>query len=313
MPKVTVLMPVYNGEKYLKEAVDSILNQTFADFEFLIINDGSKDKTEEILKSYSDERIKLLNNEKNQGIVEALNKGLDLAQGEYIARMDCDDISLPQRLEKQIEFMDSHLEIGICGTSYKVFGAKNTAIKLPSADDEIKVSLLFESPICHPSVVMRKEILTQNSLRYSNNAKHMEDYCLWIDLAIKNIKFENLKDVLLLHRLHENQISGSDLKIRSSGFLDMVSKLTDAAGIDLTQTELELFETFATRQMKVPLYEIKNLNSLLSKIILPNEKTKFFNPKKLKKHVTKLLWRFIFKNLLINFYLLKASFTLGRR
>ena len=114
-PKVTVLMPVYNCEKYLRESIESILNQTFKDFEFLIINDGSSDKSAEIVESYNDNRINFVQNEKNIGLAASLNRGLDIAKGEYIARMDADDISLPERLEKQVRFMETNPQIGICG------------------------------------------------------------------------------------------------------------------------------------------------------------------------------------------------------
>src|SRR5580698_9685158 len=107
-PKVTVLMPVYNGEKYIKEALESILQQTFIDFEFLIINDGSTDNSVSIIKSFNDNRIRLIHNEKNSGLVYSLNKGIGLSNGEYIARMDCDDVSIPERLEKQVGFLNSN-------------------------------------------------------------------------------------------------------------------------------------------------------------------------------------------------------------
>jgi glycosyltransferase involved in cell wall biosynthesis len=106
--KISILMPVYNGEKYLREAIDSILNQTFTDFEFLIVDDGSTDNSVEIINSYQNSRINLVKNDKNEGLVYTLNRGLSLAKGEYIARMDCDDISLPERLKKQIDFLDSN-------------------------------------------------------------------------------------------------------------------------------------------------------------------------------------------------------------
>jgi len=115
MPKVTVLMPVYNAEKYLKEAIGSILGQSFSDFEFLIINDGSTDSSVKIIKSYDDPRIRFIANEKNLGVIPTLNKGFALAQGEFIARMDADDISLPKRLELQADFMDKHPEAGAIG------------------------------------------------------------------------------------------------------------------------------------------------------------------------------------------------------
>ena len=113
MPEITVLMPVYNGEKYLRPAIESILNQTFSDFEFLIINDGSTDNSESIILSYKDERIRYVKNENNLKLIKTLNKGIDLARGKYIARMDADDISLPTRLEREIEYMESHPECGL--------------------------------------------------------------------------------------------------------------------------------------------------------------------------------------------------------
>ena len=119
MPKITVLMPVYNGEKYLRESVDSILNQTFTDFELLIINDGSTDSSMEILNSYSDSRIRIVTNEVNLRLIKTLNKGIDLATGEYIARMDCDDIADPKRLEIQLQYMEKHPDVAVCGTGVK--------------------------------------------------------------------------------------------------------------------------------------------------------------------------------------------------
>lgn len=116
MPKVSVVMPAFNAEKYIREAVDSILNQTFTDFEFIIINDGSTDHTKEIILEYDDPRIVLLENEKNSGIVVTLNKGIQFARGEYIARMDSDDISLCNRIERQVLFLDSHAHIGLIGS-----------------------------------------------------------------------------------------------------------------------------------------------------------------------------------------------------
>jgi len=123
-PEVTVLMSVYNGEKYLREAIDSILNQTFTDFEFLIVNDGSTDRTAEILRSYDDPRIIIINNEKNIGLTKSLNIGLRMAKGEYIARMDADDVSMPERLQKQIELLNQKKNTGLVGTYYTIINEK---------------------------------------------------------------------------------------------------------------------------------------------------------------------------------------------
>ena len=122
MPKLSVIMPAYNAEKYIGEAIESILNQTFTDFEFIIIDDGSSDHTADIIKGFHDERIRFIQNEKNSGVANTLNKGLELSQGEYIARMDADDISLPARFEKQVAFMEANPDVAVVGCGIELFG-----------------------------------------------------------------------------------------------------------------------------------------------------------------------------------------------
>ena len=207
-PKVTVLMPVYNGEKYLREAIDSILSQTFTDFEFLIINDGSTDRSVEFIKSYPDPRIRLVHNETNLGLIPSLNKGVDLSQGEYIARMDCDDISLPQRLEKQVNFMDTHREVGVCGTWAKVIDINNNVVrnyKTPAGDMAGKLCW-WPSVFVHPTCMMRRELLKM--IRYSSDYPHAEDYDLWLRLCNKT-GFFNLNQFLLLYRVHAENVTAT--------------------------------------------------------------------------------------------------------
>ena len=215
MPKVTVLMPVYNGEKYLHEAIDSILNQTFTDFEFLIIDDGSTDNSLKIINSYQDPRVRLFQNFTNQGIAYSLNSGIDIAKGEYIARMDCDDISLPERLEKQINYLEKNLEIGILGTPCILFTDTDKYDQLypvPITDLEIRWTMLLTNPFAHPSVMIRHSTLSKNNLKYATNinANFVEDYELWIRL-LQYTKGENLKEPLLQYR-SENGITNSHRK-----------------------------------------------------------------------------------------------------
>ena len=208
-PRVTVLMPVYNGEKYLREAIDSILRQTFTDFEFLIINDGSTDWSVEIIESYQDSRIRLVHNEKNIKLIATLNKGIDLARGEYMARMDCDDVSFPVRLERQIAIMDSSPEIGVCGTWAKVIdengNIKGTIRTLTGKS--IKRMCWRPSPFVHPTVMVRTALLREN--RYNEDFKHAEDYELWLRLFDKT-EFFNIKDYLLYYRMHLENVSSSN-------------------------------------------------------------------------------------------------------
>ncbi len=204
-PKVTVLMSVYNGKKYLRVAIDSILNQTFRDFEFIIINDGSTDRTKEILESYTDERIKIINNTENLGLSKSLNIGIKEAGNDYIFRMDADDISLPERLSKQVRFLDCHEEIAVVGSGCYGIDEDGCIVSLNKVfteDDQLKrwLSLgAFEAYIWHPSTVIRKEDLLAVGL-YNENLKTTQDKDLWIRLAAKGYKFANIPEALLKKR-----------------------------------------------------------------------------------------------------------------
>lgn len=199
---ISVVMPVYNGEKYLKEAIESILNQTYTNFEFIILNDGSTDKTEEIILSYDDARIVYVKNEENLQIVKTLNKGIALAKGKYIARMDADDISLPKRFEKQIKIMERNTEIGVCGTWLKTFGEREEIWDIPVLHEEIIMNMLFESSLMHPTVFIRKSILLPLKQVYDQAFNKVEDYELWIRLS-KKTRFENIPEVLLHYRISD--------------------------------------------------------------------------------------------------------------
>lgn len=206
VPKVTVLMPVYNGEQYLEEAIDSILSQTYTDYELLIINDGSKDHSEKIIQSYNDQRIRRINNSQNLGLIATLNKGLDLARGEYIARMDQDDISLPDRIEKQVNFMESNQHIGICGTWVEIFGESNSGfLRHPVSAASIKAHLFFDSFLAHPTVMMRRKTLDSHKLRYDHNDLCAEDYGLWVRCSFL-FPLANIPEVLLKYRISPNSI-----------------------------------------------------------------------------------------------------------
>lgn len=206
MYKVTVLMPVYNGGKYLKKAVDSILNQTFKEFELLIINDGSTDNSMEVLHSYNDSRIRIVTNEQNLRLIKTLNKGIDLATGEYIARMDCDDIADPRRLEIQLKYMEKNPDVAVCGTGVKIIGQNRKPWQISGSPDLIRNCLYVRSCMIHPSVMMRTEFLKQNNIYYDLNYLHAEDYELFQRISEK-YKVINLKAPLLNYRWSETSVS----------------------------------------------------------------------------------------------------------
>ncbi|TYQ26992.1 glycosyltransferase [Pseudanabaena sp. UWO311] len=205
MPKVTVLMPVYNAADYIKESIDSILNQTFDDFEFLIFNDGSTDNSGHIVRSYDDERIRFYDSNQNKGYVYHLNHGIEIAKGEYIARMDADDISLPKRFEKQVSFMDINPNVGVCGTWFKIIGSGDE-IRHPLDNNSIRLSLLNHCAIGHPTVMLRACLLKESGLRYEPSFVPAEDYFFWVAMS-KYCELANLPEFLLEYRIHQNQIS----------------------------------------------------------------------------------------------------------
>lgn len=203
---VTVLMPVYNSVVFIKDSIESILNQSYKNFEFLIIDDGSTDGTTEILKRIKDKRIKIVYNKSNLKLVKSLNKGIDIASGKYIVRMDADDISLPYRLERQIEFMENNPNIGICGTWTRNFGKNSDLNIYPITDKEIKTRMLFKCSFSHPSVIMRKSLLDKYALRYSEEFLYAEDYELWLRSS-RFLNFANIPEILLKYRVGNGNVS----------------------------------------------------------------------------------------------------------
>ncbi|MFM7684234.1 MAG: glycosyltransferase family 2 protein [Bacteroidota bacterium] len=203
---VSVVMPVFNSEKYLHEAIDSILNQSFENFEFLIINDGSTDSSESIIKSFSDKRIKYYAFEENVGYLKCLNFGIQNALGKYIARMDSDDISLPNRFSYQVDYMENNQEIGVCGTFIQYFGDESGFWRPPIKSEAIKAGLINGSTISHPASMIRASVLFENKIEYSKEYYLAEDYYLWYQLSSLT-EFYNIPEVLLRYRINDKQVS----------------------------------------------------------------------------------------------------------
>ena len=204
-PKISVIMSIYNGEKYLKAAIESILAQTFTNFEFIIVNDGSTDSSLEIIQSYNDERIKIINNEKNIGLTKSLNKTLKVARGEFIARQDADDVSLPNRFKGQMKYFEEHPEVALLGTSiYKIdekggIVGKGIALAKPGIKDLFK-----GNQFNHGSVMFKKDVA--NDLGgYNELFGYVQDYELWLRIA-KYYKVGNLTKILYKLRSHNENV-----------------------------------------------------------------------------------------------------------
>ena len=235
-PKITVLMSVSNGAKFLAEAIDSILAQTFTNFEFIIIDDASTDDSLKIINSYKDTRIVLFQNTKNIGLTKSLNIGIPKAKGKYIARMDADDISMPKRLEKQFDFMEEHPEFAFCGTRAKTIndvGKEINFFRPPIDSSKILALLLFKNCFFHSSLIIRTEKLLKVS-GYNENYKYAQDYKLYLELFKNKCYGTNLKEQLLVYRVlnsnisHNNRDKQDDLACRA-----ISNALQDCYGINV--------------------------------------------------------------------------------
>ncbi len=210
-PLVSVLFPCYNVEKYVEKALLSLINQTYHNIEIITINDCSSDGTKNILEKYAqiDNRVKLYNNEVNLKLIKTLNKGIGLCSGKYIARMDADDISLPERIEKQVRFLEKNSDYDVVSTMFYAFknGTKRKSLyRNPTKFEDLQAALLFNSVICHPAAMIRKTLFTELNLRFEDAYIHVEDYALW-SKALYLTKLANLDEAMLMYRVHENQIS----------------------------------------------------------------------------------------------------------
>lgn len=246
IPRVTILMAVRDGARYLDEALRSMTGQSFADWEFIVIDDGSTDKTAAILERHqrADARIRACA-QPPQGLAESLNLGLRMARGTYVARMDADDVSLPDRLAVQVALMDARPEVGICGSWIETFGMGPAAVhRYPVDDASIRSWMLFESVLAHPSVMIRRDFLERHGLAYDRTMLHAEDYDLWVR-ASRHAQLANAPQVLLRYRLHPEQVARKhDAEKRRTARRIRARQLAEL-GLSPSDAEVDLHETLS--------------------------------------------------------------------
>jgi glycosyltransferase involved in cell wall biosynthesis len=233
-------MAVYNGEPYLHEALESILQQSFGDFEFLIINDGSTDRTREIVLSYSDPRICLLDNPGNLGLTRSLNRGLALARGEFVARQDADDISEPQRLARQVAFLQAHPEVALLGTWYTKINNEGTLIakrKLPCDYTDLRWRLLFSCPFVHSCVMLRKAAVLEQIGFYNEDFDYSQDFELWRRIA-RRLPVANLNEYLGRWRENPGSMTSTYGSRTREGVQLRIATVADLLGWDPSQVAL---------------------------------------------------------------------------
>jgi len=259
-PTLSVVMPVYNGEVHLVEALQSVLQQSFGDFEILVIDDGSTDNSCALLSQFSDSRIQLIKNPSNIGLVPTLNIGLSLCKGKYIARMDQDDICEPNRFAEQVGFLSMHSDIDIVGCAIKFFGAiKNPYVHVfPAEHQHIHVALLFYCSLAHPTLMFRRSLIDSGLFNYANEFRHAEDYHLWSRLLLR-VRAANLPQHLLSYRLHQKQYSSTLSNRQYDVSLQVRKLILSEAGVTPTPGDIELHESVILER---PLSGAKYLEAL---------------------------------------------------
>ena len=241
MTKATILMSVYNAAPYLQECIDSVLKQSFTDFEFWIVDDGSTDNSAALMRQQTDPRIKLFFNESNLGIAASLNQYLSKPDSKYIFRMDADDICMPDRLKKQIAFMDANPKIALSGGALEYFGEQTYTWYPAIFHADIVSRLLFNCAIPNPSLVIRKDAFTTEQLHYNESFVHppMEDYAFLIQY-FNTHRFANLRDIIVKHREHGHNQSTVYRQQKQEGMLRMYNLLFEKLGMDITEAQKKL-------------------------------------------------------------------------
>ncbi|MBC8508872.1 MAG: glycosyltransferase [Chloroflexi bacterium] len=278
-PRVSVIMPVYNGEKYLAEAIESILNQTLTDFEFVIIDDASQDSSLIIAREFArrDERIQIVENAENLGISVSLNKSIAITRCKYIARMDADDISLPERLDVQVAFMDAYPEVGICGTWIQYIGQQNKTLKLPVEHDAIFARLLFENVLAHPTVMMRVASIREQALHYDEEVRFAQDYEFW-SRAINRVKLANINRILLYYRIHSQGVGSRYGQEQHEIHALIYRRLLKKLGLDFTNEDIRLHHRLSTHQYGNDINLLRRTQDWLAMISVSNKASQMIPP-----------------------------------
>lgn len=283
---ISVILPLYNAQDFVKEAIESVLNQTFRDFELIIINDGSTDNSSAIIDSLTDKRIVYINNQKNSGLIQALNDGLRIAKGKYIARMDADDVCLSDRFEKQVAVLERNDKIVLVSSDF--YEMKGTDLKLSTGftgSDEIKATLLFAPGIAHPTVMMRN-VFKENSIRYNSEFKHAEDYQLWTKLALLG-DFVNLNRPLLKYRSHEAQVSAQFSSVQKVNSEKIREAYLLKRGFVFSKEELQIHHLIGNNTFITSDSQLMGIEKWLSSLIEQNRIKKVFEERSFERVIRK--------------------------
>ena len=299
MAKVTVLMPTYNVAPYVREAIASVLRQTYRDFELLVIDDCSTDNTVSLVRSIDDPRIRIVQNEKNLGLAENLNRGLSHITTEYVARMDGDDIAEPFWLEREIAILDSYPEIGICSGGFERFGTVKSLVRFPERHEDIMANMLFECSVIVPT--FRMSLYREHGLRYSTEAFPAEDYRFWAE-CLRVTRIYNIQETLFHYRMHPTQICTARREEQQRKVAQVRRYMLEWLSEDFTEEE----KTYYTGQFMTPQIASKQdyqeRNAFCQKMIAKNRSVGHFDEEALRRRLDKHLTLTLYSTILERFF-----------
>lgn len=282
-PTVSVLMPVYNCSAFIAEAIESILNQTCSCLELIIIDDCSTDNTREVISRFTDKRITLIKKNENSGYISSLNMAIEISKGEFIARMDGDDISHHNRLEKQVNFLNLNPDVALCGTWYESLSTKEV-VENPVENEDIKIALLDYCALGHPTVMFRKAFVTANKLSYDQSFYPAEDYELWTRISALG-KISNLPEALLYYRSHENQVSAKEqFRQVKNSYRCRIRMMCYPLHVP-SEFDTRMSEKIVKNEKIDNSLKLKEMVDWLGQLLNMNELSGFYAEQKFKKHI----------------------------
>lgn len=293
-PLISVIMSTYNEEKYIETSLKSLLNQTFKEFEIIIVDDASTDNTKQLIQNLQDERIRLICNEENQGLTKNLNKALKYVTGKYIARMDGDDIAFPTRFEKQVQYMEKHPETMLVSCYTKSFGDSDLVFALPDDSEVLKVRMLVRPVYAHPGFMMRRKLI-EAGYQYNEEYRTAQDYEFASRVAEK-YKIGLVPEVLLLYRVHKKQISAKAGNQQFDNADKIRKRQLERLGVQLSETEWKNYQDLVKESKVDCLESFDKVYELIQKMLRSNEMTKIYDPKIMEKTLKRMLYTWVIRN-----------------
>lgn len=292
---ISVIMSVFNEEKYLRDSLDSIFSQTFEDYELIIVDDCSTDKTVEIIRAYQDPRIRLIRNETNMGLTKNLNKALNMCQGEFIARMDGDDICLPDRFRRQVDYMRNHPEYMLAGCQTRTFGEQNMIWRLKDNPEKLKIMMLIRPVLAHPTFMMRRELVFKKGFYYDESYCSAQDY-EFAQRVSESYPIGLVQEVLLNYRTHKKQVSSKSGYAQFANADRIRERQLKRLGVTLDERMRNTYSSWAREEKGIKAEVFCQAQKLIHELCRANEERKIYDKELMEKTLKEMLFTWIIRN-----------------